>query len=793
MSQAFTLPGVYAPASDGSPLAGAKLTFYQTGTTTLQAVYQDPALTTPHLNPVTANAFGVFPAIYRDPRGPDYDVILSDANGSQQYSWTAYPSADFSTTILRQTLYPQSANEQAANVTPTNFSFSSGPSRYGALGDGATDDSAAWNSCVKVSGLHRVIDGNYLVRSKVQSSAFITLHGDTRQNTILRSAGFADYVLEIGNQPAGPNPNVGAIARIRFLGGTAANSGMLHMNQLSHMWRLDDLLFQSCACPALVIDNCWDSTYTNIDILSCGYSNQPANVGAAVKIINGCNNLYIRSLRVEQSPSGAIFVDQGIAPLNISQGKIDQGFIAQSADAITMIATSSVAKGSLLTLDNYSITGIGGGHYAASLTGYCSMVWGKVSVTGGTGASAHILDRRTWGHLDSSTVPNSGVASMEPAIGRLDLGQSSFGKGHASQPTAVTPAVVNSKIFPIRAVGQLSVNANGTIANNTILVGTSLTASQNNLYNGMYLVHNPTGTQAQGQGGARRLILTSFTNGSMLLQGGFNCTLDADWSIEYCGGHYTPNFRANNIIADAGMDLFAVLQTGCTISAVAYQAAGGAAGGATTFTLTAANFPGNTDCTGYFLVDETTGEPYYLNYGVDGAGKAAVLYDRTADLDTTHTFSIVAGYDPNIQVNGASYEWSFAGKKKTATIASCDSYGFDRNNLPLWGVGTTGELVTLPYSASIQIDMAKAHQYQIVANNASAFTINTPINGLQGDELIITIANTSGGALGTITWGGQFKMSAWTSPATANNRSITFRYNGTVWREISRTAADAPN
>jgi len=62
-----------------------------------------------------------------------------------------------------------------------------------------------------------------------------------------------------------------------------------------------------------------------------------------------------------------------------------------------------------------------------------------------------------------------------------------------------------------------------------------------------------------------------------------------------------------------------------------------------------------------------------------------------------------------------------------------------------------------------------------------------------GQTLTIIIKNLSGGVLGTVTWSSSYKMSAWTSPAAGNQRSITFRWNGTNWYEIGRTPSDVPN
>jgi hypothetical protein len=63
---AIYTPSFFQPQNvNGAPLAGAKLYFYQTGTTTLITVYQDDdASPTPHANPVVADASGIFPPIY---------------------------------------------------------------------------------------------------------------------------------------------------------------------------------------------------------------------------------------------------------------------------------------------------------------------------------------------------------------------------------------------------------------------------------------------------------------------------------------------------------------------------------------------------------------------------------------------------------------------------------------------------------------------------------------------------------------------------------------------------------
>jgi len=556
-------------------------------------------------------------------------------------------------------------------------SCASGPARYGAQGDGHHDDTHAWCEMVAVSGCHFVADGIYRITSKVQTSAFLTIIGSTRQNTVLQSAGFRDHLLEVGVRESGPNPNVGTLQRLRFLGGPG-NTGLLYMNQLSHMWRLDDLLFQDADCPALVIDNCWDSNYTNIDVLSCGaHGGNPVDA-AAVILKNGSNNVYFRGLRIEQCPSGALYVGRNCNPIHVTTGKIDQGFIPQSAAAVT------VAAGAALSLNDFNITGVAG-QYTFDIVG--SLLLGNVSVDGGSGRAA-IKDCRRWVHQDVLGVPGISEAACTPALPNLNLGSAQFYRSNPSI-NAETRSVLHSRILPLRLVERLEVLANGRRSANSTLVQTDLRLPTNNRLDRSFLVHNPTGTEAAGQPGARRKILTSFADGQLSLQGGWPCTVDAEWSVEFCGGHYTPNLTVAGVQLDSGMSLFSILYTGVRIaSRPQYQSTSAAvAPGATRFTLAGVPPGALPDAAGYFLVDEYSGEPFLISHGLDATLGMAVMYDRVADLSIEATYSIIAGYAAGITDTGSTLEWSHGGKRHRASVGAAVRYGFDSFNVPLWGIG----------------------------------------------------------------------------------------------------------
>lgn len=78
MAMIFSAPLLQAVNSSGLPYSGAKLHFYQTGTTTPISIYEDAGAGTPHDNPVIADSSGRFAPIYVS--SGSYKIVLTDAN-----------------------------------------------------------------------------------------------------------------------------------------------------------------------------------------------------------------------------------------------------------------------------------------------------------------------------------------------------------------------------------------------------------------------------------------------------------------------------------------------------------------------------------------------------------------------------------------------------------------------------------------------------------------------------------------------------------------------------------------
>jgi hypothetical protein len=98
------------------------------------------------------------------------------------------------------------------------------------------------------------------------------------------------------------------------------------------------------------------------------------------------------------------------------------------------------------------------------------------------------------------------------------------------------------------------------------------------------------------------------------------------------------------------------------------------------------------------------------------------------------------------------------------------------------------------YAALMVLDGTVGNTQIITPTNGVAFQINmNPSTSFAGTRVAIVIKNTTGGALGALTFGATIKASAWTQPANGFSRTITLRFDGTNWIEMSRTPADVPN
>lgn len=170
---------------------------------------------------------------------------------------------------------------------------------------------------------------------------------------------------------------------------------------------------------------------------------------------------------------------------------------------------------------------------------------------------------------------------------------------------------------------------------------------------------------------------------------------------------------------------------------------------------------------------------------------------RAADLMSKDTRSGAArtqqyGY----YINNSTFEWEdgHASNNVLGALHTTNTVVLQgANNGTLVGGG--GAKTALAYSASITPDATSSPWQTVTVTNATAFTINSPANPPDANhsiELTIEVLNSSGGAMGAITWNGIFKFptGAWANPANGLHRFARFEWNGANWICTSLASAD---
>ena len=115
MANRFTLPVSQELDGNGDPYAGAKLHFYETGTSTPLDTYSDSSLSTANANPVVADANGRFSDIFL--KTQDYKVVLKTS--ADVTIWTADPVAGTATAT-------ETKGSDIASAATTDIGASSG-------------------------------------------------------------------------------------------------------------------------------------------------------------------------------------------------------------------------------------------------------------------------------------------------------------------------------------------------------------------------------------------------------------------------------------------------------------------------------------------------------------------------------------------------------------------------------------------------------------------------------------------------------------------------------------------
>jgi len=201
----MTLPFLPNPrqqffGNDGNPLAGGKLYTYAAGTSTPKATYTDTAGTIANTNPIVLNARGEA-TIYWDGA---YKVTLTDAASATIYTQDNVTSYDLGLYATTSSLaassgssligFLQSGTGATARTAQAKMRDEVTVKDFGAVGDGATNDTAAFTAAIKSGREVFVPAGSYNVTPMVFSGFLSSkLRGAGRDSTkiYLTTAGTA--------------------------------------------------------------------------------------------------------------------------------------------------------------------------------------------------------------------------------------------------------------------------------------------------------------------------------------------------------------------------------------------------------------------------------------------------------------------------------------------------------------------------------------------------------------------------------------------------------------------------
>lgn len=662
----------------GAPLAGGLVYCYQAGSTTvLKATYSDALGTITNANPVVLDSTGS--AIIR--LGPGaYHFVVTDLTGTTTMWDADYYQAPYLTADdIGRLLYPISAGETANSITPTTYAYPVGDiRRYGALLDGSTDDTVAWNAAI--SAVTAARGTVYFPNGTSKVTAQITFATGVR----LSGMGFSEkYGVGAAYR--------GASCVLRAFG-TA----------------LPTLLFSGDDCS---IDG--------VDV-----DNNAQGTGACVQVIGSRFNVGTLSTRNSGGDGFWIGADD-----SATGGNHASRYNANAFNVKTVLTCGNAAAGFRIDDTNTSTT---------------------TSYPKGT-ANANA------GHVSLVDARNNGTDGLQLGncndnVFDMVVSQNNTGCGIRFKTDGTNAGPRCNKI--------LGNDCESNTGNDIQIDAATLPAAAPGLYN-VVLGNRSVAVASK---------IVDNSSGSLVLQ----------WNsgLGYRGYHYGPDLNSANQTGATGTATFATTVMTVTAATAGTFAVGQniIAEGVAQGTIISSLGTG-TGGTGTYNLSSTPGS--LGSRGVSAGGQAGVNMHAGPNLALARWYSIPIG----------AADSALRGQVHKSGGSYTDCLELNENGV----FRTWYDLATLTYSASVTIDTTKGRKFSLSVTDSSALTINAPTNVRTGEDFTLIVRNTSGGAMGVITWNAVFKMSAWTNPANANSRSIRFMYDGTNWVQISGTGVDVPN
>jgi hypothetical protein len=218
------------PNNSGSPAAGFQLFTYIAGTSTKQTTWTDSTQLVSNTNPIVLDANGAA-YVWLDPT-LIYKYVLAPPNDTDPPTSPLRSIDNLEGPITNRVfgqfsiIYPQTAAEIAASITPVSIQFPPGDiRRYGAdPTGGAASDTAILNALLSNAEVF-IPPGQFLANNQVIVPTGKTIYGVGREGTTWTNAGTSS-AFKLINQASGSNsiPNLSGFGFTTLYGFTISNA-----------------------------------------------------------------------------------------------------------------------------------------------------------------------------------------------------------------------------------------------------------------------------------------------------------------------------------------------------------------------------------------------------------------------------------------------------------------------------------------------------------------------------------------------------------------------------------------
>jgi hypothetical protein len=737
MTAPLLFPFVYREFDNaGLPAAGYHLWTYAAGGTVPKATYSDAAGTVPNTNPVVLDTTGS--AVIRLGSGA-YNLVLKDPTDTTTIknadNYQSYlTSADIGTTIFPTT------TAEAGTVTNNLYPYGNAL-RYGIVPN-SSGAAAANTTALKALvsyGLHNTgWTGNLVFPNTTGADVYyFSNYIDFRPGI---DVDLNWSTLNFTKAADGTDPNSGFVSAIRdftikngyiVVNFTCANGG-------------HGLMFGARGADGTYFVPMYDAAYL---------------------AATGCTmgNIRVNNVKVSSNNPGnrCIFMFGGLQDVSFENVWMDGASVADgcyyefgwATDAGGVLANRQTSHAHNLSFKNIKATNLGtsagmaalqcNGAYNWSVDGL-KVITAACCVAAGFGESYFY---NPWASVDDGQVNKRGV-TVRNVVGKgiQGIGIGIVGANASAVASGYLAATINALATPAKWVAQTDLTS-------AIIDGFDMNGTANN-----------NGIQVQG---AQQLKIS---NGRVVgFQKGINTTDEATLysidNVQVIGSTGTTGITIGN-----ASDVFTPARLSIGEIKNCFIAGGAGVGitvGASQYCLIKGNRIGNE------LIHDGVAETTQTT----GVLATATALNVICDGNYVNTSGGAVAYQKTSGPGGCQ----IINPMGLATLTGA------------WQYGGSPVMATLAYSASMTPDCTQASEFIVNPSNGVAFTINAPLNPMTGMLLTLSIRNATGGALGAVTWNAVFKLAAWTQPANTFNRSITYKYDGTNWIQVSQTGVDIPN